>query len=416
MTNYSTLGHNLKRGIFNFCGKVSNGFRKPTQKFIMDTVFGLIAAKSCFLTEISRQLKEDIALDKTVERLSRNLMNFDGSEELMEAYFTAVSASFDENTVLIIDDSDISKPCSSKLEGLCKVKDGSTGEIADGYWYAGVSALTSQHKQPIPVYSRVYSTTEASYVSNNAETVKSLEFLSKHFPATNIRALDRGYDGGYIFDYFIPRDESFVMRMVGNRNCIHEGETILISELVKRFKGKYSLKFEAKDGKKSDCKISIVPVSLPKYPNKVLNLVICRGLGKDPLLLLTSLDGDDQRLCVTITKVYLMRWRIEEYYKFKKQGFGFEKFLVRSLTSIRNLDLLLTVAIGYMGALSEKVSESIEVLEIIEASKRLYGLSKFTLYAISDGLAAIFAKSYVGIRAFFRRPMPSLQLSFPGWL
>ena len=43
-------------------------------------VFGLIAAKSCFLTEISRELNEDIALDKTVERLSRNLMSFDGSE------------------------------------------------------------------------------------------------------------------------------------------------------------------------------------------------------------------------------------------------------------------------------------------------------------------------------------------------
>jgi hypothetical protein len=97
--------------------------------------------------------------------------------------------------------------------------------------------------------------------------------------------------------------------------------------------------FEAKDGAKADCKISAVPVSRPKYPDKTLNPVICRGLGKDPLLLLAGLDSNDQRLCVTITKVCLMRWRIEEYYKFKKQGFGFEKFLVRSLTSIRSLDL-----------------------------------------------------------------------------
>jgi hypothetical protein len=110
-----------------------------------------------------------------------------------------------------------------------------------------------------------------------------------------------------------------------------------------------------------------------------------------------------------------MRWRIEEYYKFKKQGFDFEKFLVRSLKSIRNLDLLLTVAIGYIGTLSEKVNESIEVMKIVETSKRLYGLSKFTFYAISDGLAAIFAKSYTGIRSFFRKPEPSLQLFLTGW-
>lgn len=415
MTNYNTLGHNLKRGIFNFCDKLSKDFHRPIQKFIFDMVFGLIAAKSCFLTEISRELNEDIALDKTVERLSRNLMNFNDSDGLREAYFAGISKNFDESTMLIIDDSDIAKSCSSKLEGLCRVRDGSTGEITDGYWYAGVSALTATNKQPIPVYSRIYSTVEEGYISNNAETLKSLEYLSEHFSANNIRALDRGYDAGYIFDYFIPRNESFIVRMVGNRNCIYKGETILINDLAKQFKGKYSLRFEAKDGKKADCKISIVPVSLPKYPDKTLNLVICRGLGKEPLLLLTNLDSSDKRLCVTITKVYLMRWRIEEYYKFKKQGFGFEKFLVRSLNSIRNLDLLLTIAIGYIGALSEKINESIEVMEVIEASKRLYGLSKFTFYAISDGLAAIFAKSYVGIRSFFLRPAPTLQISIPGW-
>jgi len=377
-------------------------------------VFGLLAAKSCYLTEIARNLKEDVALDKTVERLSRNLMTFDGGESLHKYYFQTIQKHFDQSTILIIDDSDLSKSCSSKLEGLCRVRDGSTGETTTGYWYAGINALTSGRKQPIPVYGRVYSTEEEGYVSNNHETIKSLEFLSANFPKANIRALDRGYDGGYIFDYFIPRDESFIVRM-NDRNVLHKGNKILISKLVRRFKGKYSFKFEAKNGKKADCKISIIPVSLPDYPDKPLNLVICRGLGKDPLILLTSLKSDDARLCVTITKVYLMRWRIEEYYKFKKQGYGFEKFLVRSLKSIRNLDLLLSVAIGYIGMLSEKINESLLVAEVIEASKRLYGLAKFTFYAIADGLAEIFNKLYTGISSFFERPPRSNQLYLPGW-
>ena len=147
-----------------------------------------------------------------------------------------------------------------------------------------------------------------------------------------------------------------------------------------------------------------------------LNLVVTNGLGKDPLLLLTNLDGHDPRLCVTIIKVYLMRWRIEEFYKFKKQGFGFEKFLVRSLKSIRNLDLLLTFAIGYIGTLSEKIDESAIVAEVIEASKRLYGLSKFTFYAIADGLFVIPGKLYTGISSFFDRPPRSYQLCISGWL
>jgi len=415
MTNYNTLGHNLKRNIFTFCGKVSKGLSKPAQKFITTMVFGMISAKSCYLTEIARKLNEDIALDKTVERLSRNLMNLGSSDEIRENYIATVSKSFDESTILIIDDSDISKPCSKKLEDLCRVHDGSTGKTTIGYWFAGVSALTANHKQPIPVYNRIYSSTEKDYISNNNETLKSLEFLSARFSKNNIRAFDRGYDAGYIFEYLIPRDESFIIRMQGNRNCIYKGETILISELAKKFKGKFILKFRAKNGKKADCKISIVQVFLPMFPDKALNLVVCRGLGKEPLLLLTNLDSIDKRLCVTISKVYLMRWRIEEYYKFKKQGFGLEKFLVRSLKSIRNLDLLLTIAIGYIGMLSEKVKENVEVMEIVQASRRLYGLAKFTFYAISDGLAAIFSKSYSGISSFFAKPEPTAQLYLPEW-
>ena len=411
MVNYSTLGHNLKRSVVNFSKKLGEGLKKPSQKFISDMIFGMIASQSSYLTEMARKLNEKIALDKTVERLSRNLMNFDNTEALTENYFNTVKPHFDESTVLIIDDSDVTKPYSSKLEGLCAVKDGSTGEIGEGYWFAGVSALTANHKQPIPVYSRIYSSIEKDYKSNNSETIKSLEFLSAHFPKTNIRTFDRGYDGGYVFDYLIPREESFIIRLVGNRNCIHKGKTVLVSNLTRKFKGKYVLNFETKDGKKVDCKISIVQVFLPAYPNKPLNLVICRGFGKEPLMLLTSLESDDPRLCVTITKVYLMRWRIEEYYRFKKQGFGFEKFLVRSLNSIRNLDLLLSMAIGYIGILSEKVDDSIEVMMIVHASKRLYGLALFTFYAISDGLAEIFSKSYVGLQSFFRKPEYSPQLT-----
>lgn len=414
MTNYSTLGRNLKRGIVNFCGKLSQSLYKPAQKFIADMVYGILSGQSCYLTVIARALKEQIALDKTVERLSRNTMSFDDADVLVENYIDEVKAHFDDSTVLLIDDSDISKSCSSKLEGLCKVRDGSTGKITDGYWYAGVSALTAQHKQPIPVYSRVYSSVEEGYVSNNAETLKSLEFLSTHFPKTTIRAFDRGYDGGYIFDYIIPREETFIVRM-NDRNVIYKGEKVLLHQLTKRFKGKYSLDFQKKNGKKANCKISIVPVSLPDYPDVVLNLVICNGLGKEPLLLLTNLDSSDKRLCVTVTKVYLMRWRIEEYYKFKKQGFDFEKFLVRSLQSIRNLDLMLTIAIGYIGILSENIYRRIEIHEIIIASKRLYGLAKFTFYAIADGLAEIFGKTYAGIAAFFQTPPHYNQLSLKGW-
>ena len=276
-------------------------------------------------------------------------------------------------------------------------------------WYAGVTALTANKQQPIPVYGHVYSSTETGYKSNNDETIKSLKFLSKHFGSENIRTFDRGYDGGFLFDYLTPRKEKFIVRCVGDRNCIHKGKTILVEKLAKKIKPTHKLHFETKDGDEIDCKISIMPIHLPDYPEDQLQLVVCHGFGKKPMILITNLSPDDDRLCVTVTKVYLMRWRIEEFYKFKKQTFDFENFLVRSLTSIRNLDLLLNIAIGYKGTLSEKAETSIEVHEIIMASKRLYGLAKFTFYAISDGLSEIFSKGYTGVQSFFKRTTKRLN-------
>ena len=56
------------------------------------------------------------------------------------------------------------------------------------------------------------------------------------------------------------------------------------------------------------------------------------GFGKNPMLLVTNLEIQEtfqkKKLCIIVTKVYLMRWRIEEYFRFKKQQFNFEDLRV----------------------------------------------------------------------------------------
>lgn len=128
------------------------------------------------------------------------------------------------------------------------------------------------------------------------------------------------------------------------------------------------------------------------------------------MLLITNLKSDNKRLAVTITKVYLMRWRIEEYYRFKKQQFKFEDIRVRSLNSIRTLNLLLTIAIGYIGIMSEKQGGRVTVMEIIHESKRIYGKRNFIFYAIADGLYAILKKCKEGITKFLKKPPKSMQV------
>jgi len=48
----------------------------------------------------------------------------------------------------------------------------------------------------------------------------------------------------------------------------------------------------------------------------------------------------------------LLRWRIEDYFKFKKQQFDFENIRVRKMKSIRNMNQILTLVIGFIGILS----------------------------------------------------------------
>ena len=102
------------------------------------------------------------------------------------------------------------------------------------------------------------------------------------------------------------------------------------------------------------------------------------GFGAEPMLLLSNLKMQEKKkLCHIITKVYLLRWRIEEYFRFKKQQFELEDLRVMSLQSIRNLNLLAMLAVGYIGLTTEIHKDSIFLAELKECSQRIYEMPKF---------------------------------------
>lgn len=414
MNNYSILGSNIKRKIIRFSEKLCEGLSRPQFKFVSQMIYGMMCAQSCHLSEIARALNEKIKLKKTISRLSCNLSGFSEGTKLLENYIKKVKSCITDRTILIIDDGDITKPCSTKMEALGKVRDGSTGEIGIGYHMLDVTALTPEQKAPIGVYSRIFSASEKGFVSATEETLKTLKFLGNHFKKTVIRAFDRGFDTNAFYEHLIDNQEKFIIRAKKNRDVKYKDKTINILSLANRFKGKYSLKFRKKNGFEADCKITIVPIKLYCRPKEDLNLVVCYGFGKTPMMLITNLKSNDNRLAVAVTKVYLMRWRIEEFHGFKKQQFEFEDFRVRSLNSIRNLDLLLTIAIGYIGLMSERANEKPITMALIHISKRIFDIPKFKFYAIADGLSTVLARCIQGIEDLLIKKPKCRQLSlFP---
>ena len=335
MINYNRLGYEIKRDLANFSEKISNGLKRPQSKFLLQMIYGILAGNKLHLSEIARSLNENITLKKTIDRLSRNLSAFKEKETVMKNYISEVKKQInEENAVIIIDNSDITKPCSPKMEAISDVHDGSTGEIRKGYF-----------------------TVETAVLSQNEKTQN-------------------------------------IMDVAGN------------------YKGNYRMDFKDKHGKKIECKISYIPVQLCEFPNKTLVLVAVYGFGAQPMLLLTNLDlSEKKKLCMIATKVYLMRWRIEEYFKFKKQQFELEDLRVMSLQSIRNLNLFATLVTGYIGIMSCEKDDTFFMLELKECSKRIFDVPKFIFYGLGYAIERVLARTHSGIKGFLLKKEQSQQLT-----
>ena len=422
MNNFNTLSHNMTRSLATFSEKICHGLPRPAFKAVTSVMYGIAASNSAHLSNIARALNEGITLKKVIDRLSRNLATFTDKkhELLLLGYLKAIKNKFDRNTVFIVDGGDIAKDYSSKLEGLCQVHDGSEDRITTGYFTLEITALTKSSKSPVPIYTRVYSSTEQGFVSEPDEIKKGLKLMKHTFGSKGAYLFDRGFDRSAIYEQMFSQNQYFIVRLKKNRQVHKDGETVEALTLSEGYKGKYSFKFKKPGGREIDCKVSCVPVVLPKRKNKELTLVIVYGFGEEPMLLLTNMELKDPKQCVKIAKLYLLRWRIEEYYRFKKQQYDFEDFRVRSLQSIRALNLIMSILIGWIGLMNEKWQDGdgVAVREVVIASKRIYlkkqeGKKKaFMFYAISGGLAAIFAKSKLGISAFLikeRIPDPQIQ-------
>lgn len=386
MTHYTTLRKKVANDISDFAKKLSKGLSKPKSNLIFQIIWGVLTSGSCHLSKIARLLNETTSIKKIVDRLSRNLHGFCDHGLLTENYINMIKPYIKDTSVIIIDGSDITKPYSKKSECLCTVRDGSRGSYGQGYHTLGAVIVTKSGLAPTPVYDKIYSSTEDSFVSEDREVLDCLCFLSKHFSKSNVRVFDRGYDNHTYYAYLIAQQEKFVIRAKKNRNVLYRGQSINILELAKRYKGRYALRFTKARYKTVDVKISIVPIGLPCKPNTPLYLVLCHGFGSVPMMLITNVIGVERSVAVTTAKIYLMRWRIEEFYKFKKQQFVFEDFRVRSLQSIRNLNMLLTMAIGLLSIFCEQNDEGSVAVLLVKVAKRMGGQPKFLLYAVADGL------------------------------
>ena len=59
---------------------------------------------------------------------------------------------------------------------------------------------------------------------------------------------------------------------------------------------------------------SYAKIKLTIIPDKELTLVIVKGLGKLPMMLISNLNPKSKKLTEVILRVYIKRWKIKEYF------------------------------------------------------------------------------------------------------
>ena len=403
MNNFTTNTYEMKREIVNFSKKISLGLNKPTSKFVLDMQYGLSKGGSCLISEIARSLDEDIKLNYTIERLCDNLSNLyeEEKETIWNNYIKEVSKVLDkDDAVVLFDDSDINKEYSKKLEDLDRVIDGSSKDkkIVNGYHVCEATALTKNEKQPLSIYSKIYSCKSKDFVSKNEYTISSIKAAERIFGENFTGIFDRGYDDNKIFDYMSKKHHKFVVRLDDKRTLLFKGKRRSVGEIAKSRKGKIVMKALFDDNEEIELSLSYTKAVLP-YNKEEYTLIIVYGLSEEkPMKLLTNIEIKDKSDVIKVVRLYLSRWRIEEHFRGKKQEYDFENMRVRTLESMNNLNMMLTIHLGHIAILADNIDRKLLTIKIIYASKALREKSIVWLSQIARGIKKILSYAHTGIK------------------
>ena len=403
MNNYTMEVYETKREILNFSKKISEGLDKKERKFIFDMQYGLSKSKSCLISEISRALNENIKLKNTVERLCDNLqaLSEKSVRVIKDNYLNKIKDYFPEEPICIFDDSDIAKRYGKKFEDLDRIIDASDPDkkIVNGYHICEAVVLGKNEKQPISVYSEIYSCKSKDFISKNKYTIDSIDTAIKVLNRKSNMIFDRGYDDNRLIEHIDQSGNYFVIRMNDKRNFLFKGKKKNAYQEALKRKGKVRMELWFEDG---NVEISVSHTKVQMTNNKKeYELVFVYGLSEErPLILLTNRTIHSKEDVIKVVRLYFYRWRVEEYFRSKKQEYEFENMRVRTLKSMNNLNLMLMIHLGQMAMLIEDMDKKLLSIKIIERSKSLKRKAIVWLSQMAKGISEILKYARTGIKEY----------------
>ncbi|MBN4049685.1 hypothetical protein JYT36_00495 [Bacteroidales bacterium AH-315-N07] len=395
---FSKIANKLRGKISKFSGELSNKLDKTAGRFINEALYGILSNQSVMLTEIGRSLETDVPLKKIEERFCRQLAKEEIWNNIHQRVLKSGGDKIKEDTLLILDLSDLYKKYAEKMEYLTQVRDGSEGgEIVNGYWTNQVIGADLHNDEVIPLYHSLYSQEAPDFKSENAEILKAIDMVSSHTENRGIWVVDRGGDRDTLYRSLLENKRDFIIRQVGNRNikCGKKEQSTI--SLAYSCKCPYSDIFvKEKDGKEIVYTVSYgyLEVKLPDYDSP-LYLLVVKGFGEKPMMLLTTIPlRRNRKVLKRILQSYLKRWSIEETIRFVKQTYDLENIRVLKYVRLKNMMALLLAVFYFIAVILDR-SQKLKILasHVLKSAKRLFGIPDFKYYALGDGISTIFQRS-----------------------
>jgi hypothetical protein len=406
------IAQKLRARIIQFSGELSRGFPKVASRLVREMIYGIQARQSVRSTEVSRALAEPIPVKKTVSRLSRQLGHPRLGAWLGSRLLTLAAERVREMTLLILDLSDIDKKSAEKMEPLAPVWDGSEKTKAWGYWTLNIIGAETGSAQVLPLYGRVVCQKAPGFESENIELRTVLGMVSQKTKKRGIWIMDRGGDRNDLYRYLLDERLRFIIRMRNDRTVLADRaqSALEAAESCPMLFNEYIAKEEAGEEKPLRLEVGVRRVRLPGRPEE-LSLVVVKGFGREPMMLLTNLRLKRSRKSIWhVVEAYLTRWRIEETIRFMKQSYQLVDVRLLTDNRLQNLMVLLTAVLHFTTVyLGIKLNLRVLSKHLVRAARRVLEIPDFRLSALADGIKHVLFGRSRGLGPWPRQPPPTFS-------
>lgn len=294
------------------------------------------------------------------------------------------------------DGTDIQKPYAKEMENLCVARDGSKSSsysVKTGMGYLAEGCTAVYQGMVMPLLLSLYSYKEETFLNEKEETKKNLLILKANkMLECFLHIFDRGYDSTSFMRYCLNEGVTFLIRATMNRHIILANEFHESVADCKTQKEKNNIFYDIKHvlrklsfRKVNDQKYSWFSVAFARvfikgetYPKNTKDIV--------PVTLISvritdkEINGIDEDLdnsnkgereihfytnatvktvidAAVLFLCYLLRWKIEMFFRFVKQIFGLEKVKLQKFKKIKNLCKLLPIVTYYLYSFFHKFTK-----------------------------------------------------------